>query len=189
MRGKMLELKIKSQEYFNEKTSEFVNLPSITLKLEHSLLSISKWEAKSHKRFLNQDKNNKLTSSEMLDYIRCMTLNHDVPDIVYYSLSEHHMEKIKDYIEDSRSVFALVCESSCTHRKSNEAISSELVYYWMTVFNIPFECEKWHFNRLMTLIQICSIKNQPSKKMSKGSVMKQNAALNAARRKAGNTRG
>lgn len=185
----MLELQVESQEYFNEKTYEFVNLPSMTLKLEHSLLSISKWEAKNHKRFLSQDKKNKLTSGEMLDYIRCMTLNHNVPDIIYESLSEDNMNKIKDYIEDSMSATTFTNKSENTPRKSNEAVSSELVYYWMTVFNIPFECEKWHFNRLMTLIQICSIKNQPSKKMSKNSVMRQNAALNAARRKASNTRG
>lgn len=185
----MLELKIESEEYFDESTSEFIRLPSITLKLEHSLLSISKWESKTHKRFL--DKTEKKTSVDMLDYIRCMTLNHDVPDTVYAVLSADHMKQIEDYIGDSMSAttFSERTKNKTKRTSSGETISSELVYYWMTAFNIPFECEKWHFNRLMTLINICSIKNEPSKKMSKGSVMKQNAALNAARRKSHHSRG
>lgn len=188
----MLELKIESQEFFNETISEFIELPAVTLKLEHSLLSISKWESRNHKRFIENTKNKKSnkTVEEMRDYIRCMTLNHDVPDIIYSCLTAEHFDRINEYIGDSMSATTFVDNSNQNGpKKSNEAVSSELVYYWMTVFNIPFECEKWHFNRLMTLIQICSIKNKPSKKMSKGSVMKQNAALNAARRKATNTRG
>lgn len=183
----MLELKIESQECFDESKLEFVYVPAMTLKLEHSLLSISKWESKTHKRFLDKTKDK--TANDMVEYIKCMTLNHPVQDIVYSSLTSDHMKQIDDYISDSMSATTFVDKNGQRRGSSGEAISSELIYYWMTAFNIPFECEKWHFNRLMTLINICSIKNKPAKKMSKGSVMKQNAALNAARREASHSRG
>ncbi len=182
----MLELEMDMLEYFDEEKSEFIYVPPMTVKLEHSLLSISKWESRTHKRFLDETAK---TSDEMIEYVKCMTINKDVPDIAYPAIYQMYGSEIREYIEDSMSATTFKNRSDNRRRKTGEAISSELVYYWMTAFNIPFECEKWHFNRLMTLINICSIKNEPPKKMSKGSVMKQNSALNAARRKMHHSRG
>lgn len=185
----MLEIRIEGRELFDERTMEFIVMKPVTLKLEHSLLSISKWESKTHKRFLDKKELKSRTNAEMIEYIKCMSLNKEVPDIVYETLSGDELQSINDYIEDSMSATTFKKPQGSNPAGNGEAISSELVYYWMTVFNIPFECEKWHFNRLMTLINICSIKNKPPKKMGKKSVMKQNSALNAARRKANGTRG
>lgn len=177
----MLTLRLPEREYFDDEKEMFFYLKPVTLKLEHSLLSISKWESMYHKRFLDKGKK---TRSETIDYIRCMTINHDIPDEVYQTLPDQAILDVNDYIADSMTATTFSDNSRRPGRRSNEAVSSELVYYWMTVHNIPFECERWHFNRLMTLINICNIKNQPPKKMSKGAIGKQHMSLNAARRKA-----
>lgn len=182
----MLEVHLPEREFFDEERSEFIVVKPVTLKLEHSLLSISRWESKIHKRFL--DKKDK-TNSELLFYIKCMTINRDVPDEAYIDIPNDVIEKINEYIADPMTATTFSNHQTHPGRKSSEAVSSELVYFWMAQFNIPFECEKWPFNRLMTLINICSIKNQPPKKMSKRSIGKQQANLNAMRRRAMNSSG
>lgn len=179
----MLELHIPQGELFDESKNEFYTVKATTLRLEHSLISISKWESKWHKRFL--DKKPK-TAEELMDYIKCMTINQSVDPRVYDRLSRSDIEAINAYISDPMTATTFTKKAM---GNNGEAISSELIYYWMTSYNIPFECEKWHINRLMTLINICGIKNQPSKKMGKKATLKRNASLNAARRKAHHTRG
>lgn len=173
----MLVLDIPARDLFNEATFEFIKTPACTLKLEHSLLSISKWESKWHKSLINNIR--QLTPEEFISYIKCMTLNQVPDDNIYVGLNEKALKQIVDYINDPMTA-STVREDG--RRGGGQYITSELVYYWMTALNIPFECEKWHFNRLMMLIKICNAKNQPSKKMSKGAIMKRNKALNDARR-------
>ena len=152
--------------------------------LEHSLLSISKWEAKWHKPYLAQ--NNK-TQEETLDYVRCMCLNHDVDPTVFYGIDRKTFQDIADYIANPMTATTF---SNRDKKKSREIITNELIYFWMTSFNIPFDpCQKWHLNRLLTLIEVASIKNQPPKKMGKREAAQQRAALNAQRRAKYNTRG
>ena len=179
----MLHIVIPKQELWDEKTERFVNVKETKLSLEHSLVSISKWEAKWHKSFFStKDK----TSEMMLDYIRDMTLTQNVnPDIFNY-LTEQNILEIKEYIEDSHTATTINNRSNTPRR---EVITSELVYFWMVTWGIPFECQKWHINRLLTLIEICGIKNQTDKKMSRQEQFSQQRALNAARRKQFNTRG
>lgn len=178
----MLQLYIEGDDFFNEDTNEFISVKSRTIVLEHSLLSISKWEAKWKKPFLsnNHDKVDK-TYEEFLDYIRCMTITTNVDPLLYKCLTQSHVNTIKEYITDSMTA------TTINHYKkspiSRRGVTSELIYYWMTASNIPIECEKWHLNRLLTLIEICSIENDPKKKkMSTYETARQNAALNAARR-------
>lgn len=178
----MISIHIPETEYFDEATSEFVSIKDQTLLLEHSLISVSKWESKWHKPFL--EKNDK-TTEEVLDYLRCMTITQNVDPNVYYNISESDILKIKDYIDDSMTATTF----SDHGRPNRQIITAEIIYYWMVSFNIPFECQKWHLNRLLTLIHVCSIKNQPSKKMSKADIRSRNAALNAARRAQLGTKG
>lgn len=182
----MLTVTIPGEEYFDENTSEFVSTKSITIKLEHSLVSISKWEAKWHKPFL--DSNNK-TSEETIDYIRCMTITQNVPDEVYFRLPETAVRKINDYIQDSMTATWFTEEKGSKKGSNGETITSELIYYWMIALQVPMECQQWHLNRLLTLIRICNIKNQPPKKMKKKDILSRNAALNAERKKRLNTKG
>lgn len=172
-------------EYWDEKKCEFIPAESITLQLEHSLVSISKWESKWCKSFIASSK--KLTDEEVLDYIQCMTLNKNIQPDVYNHLTPYNVKEIEKYI--SAPMTATYFSESKNTKTSRETITSELIYYWMIALNIPFECQKWHLNRLLTLIRVCNIKNQPPKKMSKRDIMSRNAALNAARRKQFNTKG
>ena len=180
----MLTIKIPDTEYYNEETSQFVSVKERTIDLEHSLVSLSKWESKWCKPFLNKD--NK-TDEEIKYYIHCMIIDRNVPETIYYAISKEQIKQIEDYIDEkmTATTFSDIASAS----KSREIITSEIIYYWMISLNIPFECQKWHLNRLLTLIRVCSIKNAPPKKMGRNSVLSRNAQINAARKKQLNTRG
>lgn len=181
----MLTISIPEGEFFDEINEEFIYTKAQNLTLEHSLLSLSKWEAKWKKAFLG---NGEKTAEEMLDYIRCMTINKNVEDSAYYSLSPKDIKRINDYIDDTMT--ATTFNERKEPNGNRDIVTSELIYYWMVNFNIPFECEKWHLNRLLTLIKVCSIKSQDSgKKMSQKEILAQNRELNAIRRKRLNSRG
>ena len=179
----MLVITIPAMEMFNEETQEFFTLKEQTLQLEHSLVSLSKWESKWCKPFLS--KSNK-TFEETIDYIKCMTITQNVKDDVYSRLTRSNIEAINNYIDAPMTATTFYNDNS---KVNNETTTSELIYYWMIALNIPMECQKWHLNRLLTLIRVCNVKNSPPKKMSKGDIMRRNAALNAARKKQLNTKG
>ena len=181
----MLQITITAvDQCWDEQKQEFVSIKEQKLQLEHSLVSLSKWESKWRKAFLaKQDK----TYSETLDYIRCMTITPNVDPQVYNFLTVDNINQINDYI--AAPMTATVFSEDNSSRNNREVVTSELIYYWMIALNIPFECQKWHLNRLLTLIRVCNIKNTPPKKRSKNEIMSRNAALNAARRKQLGTKG
>ena len=175
----MLKITLKPRRLFNEKTQEFINIDKpIELRLEHSLISISKWEAKYHRSFMDdpQDK----TPEEIIDYIRCMTLTQNVPYEAYYLLNDDNINEIMDYIGDPHTATTFSDYDEKTGKK--EIITSELIYYWMIAGNVPVEFEKWHLNRLLVLIRIIGIKNEPDKKLSKQETMARQKSINARRR-------
>ena len=179
----MLQITIPATETWDESKQEFSYTKERTLQLEHSLVSLSKWESKWCKPFLSQkDK----TYEETIDYIRCMTVTPNVDPDIYYCLTTENLEQINDYISSPMTATFFSNTSSSVNR---EIITSEVIYYWMIALNIPFECKKWHLNRLLTLIRVCEIKNTPPKKRSSQEIMSQNAALNAARRAELNSKG
>lgn len=173
-----------SPEGWDEEKQEFVEPKTQVLQLEHSLISLSKWESKWCKAFLSKAEK---TNEEVLDYVKCMTLTQNVSPDVYDHLTEENFRQINKYIEAPMT--ATVFSEDKLHKGSREVVTAELVYYWMISLNIPFECQKWHLNRLLTLIRVCNIKNTPPKKRSKRDIMSRNAALNASRRKQLNSRG
>jgi len=180
----MLRITIPSIEQWDENKQEFVSTKEQTLSLEHSLVSLSKWESKWCKAFLTK---NEKSSEETLDYIKFMTLTQNVDPEVYNYLTNGNISEINEYIEAPMT--ATYFSDEKTSKTSREQVTAELIYYWMIALNIPFECQKWHLNRLLTLIKVCNIKNQPPKKRSKKDIMSRNAALNAARKKQLNTKG
>lgn len=190
----MLELKIKAHEGFDESKNEFVTTKPTTLCLEHSLVSLSKWEAKYRKPYLSTEKK---TAEEILYYIKCMTITQNVDPNVYKLLSKEDFKKINDYITDTATATWFndrKAEGQPPSRPVKEVITSELIYYWMVSYRIPFECQKWHLNRLLTLIRICNVKEaqhngKGAGKMSKRDILAQNRALNAARRQKLGTKG
>lgn len=182
----MLKITIPSTELWDEKAEEFQYTKEYSLALEHSLVSISKWESKWEKPFLNPKKEK--TTEETIDYIRCMTLTQNVDPKCYDYLTNENLREINDYI-DAPMTATVFFEEKNKFIGIRETITSELIYYWMISLNIPMECQKWHLNRLFTLIRVCNIKNRPAKKGSRRETMRKYASLNAARRKKYNTRG
>ena len=173
-----------SPEGWDEKKQEFVTPKTKVLQLEHSLVSLSKWESKTEKAFFS---NEEKTFDEVLDYIKCMTLTQNVNPEVYNHLTEKNVADINEYINAKMTA----TNFSKTNAKggSREVITSELIYYWMIKLNIPVEFQKWHINRLLTLIRVFEIKDTPPKKMSQREIMSRNSALNEARKKKLHTRG
>ena len=181
----MLSIKIQENELWDERNNRFVYIHEQVLKLEHSLISLQKWESKWHKPFL---KDNDKTEEELIDYIKCMTINtNPVPEEVYLSLNRNQIEEITSYINNPMT--AAVFYDTKHDKHSREIITAETLYYDMISLNIPPEYRKWHLNQLMALIRFCSIKNTPPKKMSKNEILSRNAELNRIRRQQLNTKG
>ena len=180
----MLKIAISGGELYDERIGEFIQIKSTVLQLEHSLISLSKWESKWHKPFLSKETK---TDEEIRDYIRCMTIVQNVDPVVYTVIKRHEVETIEKYLSDPMTATTIKKAQQRGHQKN---VTNELIYYWMISLGIPFDpCEKWHLNRLLTLIDVCSIEGSPKKKMRKNDIMRQNAQLNAARKKALGTRG
>ena len=189
----MLILKVPDIEVYNNETNKFTNIKGTTLQLEHSLVSLSKWEAKWNKPFLTKDEK---TKDEIRDYIRFMTITQNVDPELYTHLPDKFIKEINDYIEASMT--ATWFSDKQDPKTSKEVITAEIIYYWMITQNIPIEFQKWHLNRLMTLIRVCSIKNKEAednakhkgkhRRPNKQAIASRNA-INEARRAQLNSKG
>ena len=182
----MLTLQIPPREFFDERKQEFINFEGCSLQMEHSLISLSEWEAKWKKPFLNKPENR--TNEELLDYFRCMTITKNVNPLAFASLTQEHINTIGNYINDPMTA-TWFSEDGKPSKRPTEVVTSELIYYWMIAQNIPFECRKWHLNRLLTLIRVCNVKNNPPKKMSKADIARRQRELNEQRKKKLGTKG
>ncbi len=179
-----LPIHIPGKDLFDERTGKFITIRETNILLEHSLISISNWESIWHKPYLSSDKK---TTEEYFSYLQCMCLTKNVDPNVFYAIDAENVKKISEYIVDPMTATTF---KKRDQKRNREIITSELIYFWMTNFNIPFDpCQKWHLNRLLTLIEIASIKNQPPKKMGKREAAQERAALNASRRAKYHTRG
>ena len=180
----MLKLLVPGVEYFNEETETFETVGDFELELEHSLVSLSKWESKYQKPFLGKGSK---TPQEILGYIEAMILTPIYPEDLFMRFNQQSLDVVSAYIEskESATTFGKMPERG----GPGETITSELIYYWMVAFNIPFECERWHLNRLFALIRICNIKNSKQKKMSRNEIATRNRELNAQRKAQYNTTG
>jgi hypothetical protein len=182
----MLRITVPLAEGFDDVKQEFIETESFALELEHSLASLSKWESREEKVFLGISEKDQKTNEELLRYIKDMTLTPNVPWEIYLRLSEQNIEQINKYINSKQTATWF----STQQRPSREIVTAEIIYYWMVALQIPFECQYWHLNRLLTLVQVCNEKNKPSnKKMSRSEAMRKQRELNAQRRANSGTRG
>lgn len=175
----MLTIVVPTAEFFDEANQEFVYPEGATLQLEHSLVAVSKWEAKWKKPFLTNDKR---TDAETVDYIRFMCLTLDVDPAVFLRLSQENNQDVADYIQAPMTATWFREVPGSRPGNTGEVITSEVIYYWMISLGVPMECENWHLNRLLTLIRVVNEKNKPKKKMSKSDAAAQRHAINMARR-------
>ena len=173
----MLQLKVTTAENYDEATSTFVSAEEVVLTLEHSLVSLSKWESKYEIPFLGTDEK---TEEQTLDYVRMMFLGEEIPETVLFKLSKAHFTQILDYINAKMTATWFREER---HPDTGEIVTNELIYYWMIALGVPFECQHWHLNRLLTLVKVCNIKNAPKKKVSRAEMGQRQRDLNAQRRK------
>lgn len=180
----MLRLTIPSIDLYDEENEQFIVTKEQTIQLEHSLLSLSKWESKWHKPFLGKEEK---TNEELIDYVRCMMITQNVSPLIYSMLGPNEIQKINAYIDDPMT--ATWFSNRDNKKTSSDVITAEIIYYWMISLQIPFECEKWHLNRLLTLIRVCNEKNTPKQKMSKRDLLNSNRVRNAERKRRLNSRG
>lgn len=180
----MLKIVVIGTEYFDDDTQTFDTVGDVEIELEHSLLSLSKWESKFQKPFLS---NAPRTPEEVLYYVEAMVTTTNYPPDIVGRFDQKNLDAINAYIEskESATTFGTMPE----RRGRGEVITAELIYYWMVAFNIPFECERWHLNRLFALIRICNIKNSKPTKMSRHEAVTRNRELNAKRKEQYNTKG
>lgn len=179
----MLQLVVPDLEVYDDGKSEFINKKGQILQVEHSLVSIAKWESKWNKPFLT---NKAKTIEETIDYIKCMTITQNVLPYIYSHITNENVNQVSEYIALPMSATWFTNEDNTP---SKEIITSEIIYYSMIAYNIPFECQKWHLNRLLTLIRVCKKKNDQPKKMSKAEIMNRNRELNNKRRQQSNSKG
>lgn len=182
----MLQLIILGEEFYNEETETFINSESILLELEHSLVSLSKWESIYEKPFLGSGQKSR---EETMGYVMAMILTPNVPEDILSRFKNEHVQKVNAYIESKQSATTFGTMPEQKHKSSGETITAELIYYWMVAFNIPFDCENWHLNRLLSLVRICNLKNSKPQRMSRADLAARNRALNEQRKAEWGTKG
>lgn len=179
----MLQITVPAREFFNDETQEFITYPEVSLKMEHSLLSLSQWESKWEKPFLELGNR---TKEETAYYFKCMTLSPELPTDFFRLIPDTVNDAIIAYIESKQTATFFTKNQPGFSRQK---VTSELIYYWMVSLNIPFECETWHLNRLTTLIRVCNEQAKPEKGLKGAALAKRNSELNAARRAQLNSKG
>lgn len=180
----MLTVTIPDNELWDDLKGEFIQVKRQTLQLEHSLVSLHKWESRWHKPFISEAKK---TYEETVDYIKCMTITQNVDQNVYEYMPKTVFDDVDKYINESMS--ATTFTEDVNALKNRDVVTAEIIYYWMVSYQIPYECRKWHLNQLMSLIRVCNIKNAPQKKMSMKEIMSRNKKLNDERKKKFNSHG
>ena len=180
----MLQITIPPGELWDERNNQFIYTKEVNLRLEHSLISISNWEMKWHISYFDSQK----TDEQALDYIKCMSLNKDVRDDAFLGLTLDNIKAINEYMLDPMTATTIADVKKTTSPSTNR-VTSELIYYWMIQFGIPFTCDKWHINRLIMLIRVCAEENKPKKKRSRKDIASDYRSLNAARKAALHTKG
>lgn len=179
-----LKLDIPYTELFDEQTNRIYRCKECSITLEHSLVSIHKWEQKYHRAFFTKGPNNR---EELLDYIRFMTISSNTDPNVYYCLNANHFKELNEYMQNPMTASTIA--DGPQSNKAKDVVTAELIYYWMFELHIPYECRKWHIKTLLTQIRLCNAKQEKPRKMPKKAVMNQYSALNELRRQQLNTRG
>lgn len=179
-----LSISLPKREFYDNTTNRIISAEAKEIVLEHSLLSVAKWEAIWHKPYFTKEPK---TEEELLDYLRCMTLTQNVDPIVYKTIDAENYKKILAYIQDSQTATTF---HNRDKKHSREVLTNEVIYALMAELQIPYDpCQKWHLNHLLTLIDVCALRQEPAKKMSNAEMLKQRRALNAQRRSKYKTHG
>lgn len=180
----MLSITIEPIELFDEVNNRIIRTEQYDVELEHSLVSLSKWESKWKIPFLGKTPK---TNEQTIDYVRCMNLTPGVPPEAFDHLTDAFLEQVTAYIQQDMT--ATTFRETPGARPNREIITAEIIYYWMTQAQVDWRVEEWHLNRLMALLKVVNLKQSPGKKMSKAEIMAQQRALNEQRRQQLGTNG
>jgi len=180
----MLAITVPELESYDEASSRLIKSESYTFQLEHSLASLSKWESEFERPFLTDGPK---TPEETIAYVKCMTLTDGVPESIYTRLSSENYVQINNHI--NAKMTATWFNDRPQPGRGREVITSEVIYYWLTSYNIPFECDQWHLNRLLALVKVANAKNAPKKKMGRRDMLAQRDQINAARKAQAQSKG
>lgn len=161
----MLEIHIPELEFYDESNNEFFTRKPLDVSLAHSLISISKWEGIWKKAYFPSSYQEGLQGGlEELSYVECMIIG-KTPSYVPMYLLQNHKRELHEYINDTQTATTL--HQLGPRKGVTPTITSELIYYWMIKFGIPFECQRWHVSRLLALIEVCNNKeNAKGNKMN-----------------------
>ena len=187
----MVEIYIPKSQIIDEETGVvYTAEKDWKLALEHSLISVQKWEAKWHVAFLNKGTR---TFEQTIDYLRCMTLTPNVPDEVYYCIPHTELKRVLEYVDDPMTATRINdgfdSGNSYGKKMGKDVITAEVIYNWMISLNIPTEYRKWHLNQLLTLIRVINAKNQPKKKRRMRDVLEEYKSINEANKRRFGTKG
>ena len=187
----MIQIVVPKSEVFDNTNQIFRRVTKeTTLQLEHSLISLQKWEARWHTPFLVKKGK---TLEQTIDYIRCMCLTPNVKEDVFYCIPKSEMTRIANYIDDPMTATTVTTRGKGPGpKKKNKIVTAEVIYYWMISLNIPNEYRKWHLNQLLMLIRVINAENasnDPNNKRKKHEVLADYRAINEANKKRFNTKG
>lgn len=187
----MITITVPKREVFDTENQIFYRVDhETTIQLEHSLISLQKWESKWHVPFL-YDKTQK-TFEQTIDYIRCMCVTPNVKEDVFYCIPPSEMQRISEYIHDPMTATWFRDDKKNQdplNKPKKEIVTAEIIYYWMITLNIPSEYKKWHLNQLLTLIRVINVKNTPQKKRPRREILEEYKAINEENKKKFNTKG
>lgn len=180
----MITIHFEEMEYYDEQLNRFYTLPPKVVNFEYSLAAVAEWEAIWKIPLLNTELG--VDSDMFLSLAMCMS---DDRELLEYYLDDTEKAELHKYLSDSQTATTINSSQNGNTTGRGKVYTAEEIYALMFMNGIPIEWESRNLNRLLVILRIISIYQNPPKKMSQQDVMKQNARLNRERKNKYKTKG